>query len=210
MKMKKDKVKMKFNEHEFKMEMEQYNVSLPIFNRVLSAYNAMNLPELNLTEFKELFSRVDSIIFRKMTKGEQMNVGGIKISEEKALDLFEKPAGFDNLKEAINQANDFPNLDWFMKFITLEGQTIGLKADLLAKKQEAHTLYATTDDQIKANELAEAILTKTVELFGEKGLNIVEFVQKAFHVDTFGLNANKATIDYKALSTFREAGSHFG
>lgn len=105
---------------------------------VLDKYNALGLPQLTADEFDRLFTDTEVLIFDKITGGDMHLAGtngtALAVNKKQALNMLDKPAGFDALMYAVNniteaiKANEGDNMQ-FGATVNREGVAKAFKVD---------------------------------------------------------------------------------
>ncbi len=173
------KVKLSFKQKEFNQDIESHSILLPFFNEVFQSYQAMKLPELTLNEFRELINKPEAVVFEKMTQGKVMEMNGFKIASEKAFNMIEKPEGYEKLIASINAVKAGLNFDWFLNNVSIENGEVILNSELINQITERNTVYARTEQQLKAYEFTKTVIEKAVECFGD-GTQDISFLLAGF------------------------------
>ena len=201
------KVQVSFKQREFDAEVESYSILLPLFNQVLNDYKEMGLPQLTLSDFRALLNNPDSLIFEKMTQGQPMEVNGFKIAPEKAFNMLEKPNGYEQLVSAISAVNKEINSNWHLQNVVIENGEIVLNPAFLEKIKGRHTVYVTSEQQLKAYQFTESVKEAAKECFGDIGpmldinLNGKQIIQTINDA-----NGRRYVTDFGVVTNFGEPG----
>ena len=198
-------VRLSFKEKRFNEEVEEHCLLIPIFKEVLNSYNSMGLPLLSDNEFKELFRQPQAVIFDKMTEGKPTDLGGFKIARNKAFELLDKPAGYELLITKIEAANSQLNYGWHLANTELKDGDVVLKATLLEKLKERHTIYATNEHHLKAHNFAKAVIDSAIEQFGDGNVDISSLVAKFINPSgPNGFSNQPYTINFENVNTYKD------
>lgn len=130
---------------------------------IVTLYDATGLDALTPSEFIELFTDTESLLYDKITGG-TLSFGGVTISKSEGLRLVQKPTGTDALLAAIKQFTqdginrkfmydaateisfDTRNID---QYFVLDGSnTVQFSTTLNTQLSNIGKVYATTDKQI--------------------------------------------------------------
>ena len=172
------KTKLSFRDSRFNEEIERYNLLIPLLNEVLATYNETSLPALTNIEFKGLFSEQQAIIFDKMNMDKPFEVNGFKVDKEKAFELLSKPFGYEKLVSSIEAVKSQDNYAWHLANVDLVSREIVLKPHLCESAKEMCTIYATTEDHLKAFKFAEDVVNSAKLHFGDGEIDIPSLVEK--------------------------------
>lgn len=136
---------------------------IPAVQSVVEAYNDLEFEEwegstkrpLLPGELSRLFREPVDFIFDKMTRGEAVAIGGVKVNKAKAIDILERPAGYNNLLSTIERCisslrHDVDNItvtvpevsDWFE---LADDNTVTLIKARLDEISEQYKRYAKED-----------------------------------------------------------------
>lgn len=152
---------------------ENHKIYFTPLNDVLNAYQKLQLGQIDYNDFKQLVADPECFIFDKMTGGEKMEINGFKVSKHKALDLLEKPEGYQNLIAAIEVlkvANGFTLQE--LNIHDLVENQIVLSQAFIDKQTEAAKVYATNEKELKLFEFLNRVMKDAVKTFGEGGIDI--------------------------------------
>lgn len=92
-----------FNEVGYKNRIAHLEKSAQRLQEVVDCYHQLGLPPLKPQELVPLFTDIDSLFFDKMTDGKGLFIAGIRFNKSKALDIIEKPDGWQALIDLVNQ-----------------------------------------------------------------------------------------------------------
>jgi len=197
------KVKLSFKENDYNAEIESYAALIPHFKNVLDAYNSMGLPELTQTEFKQLFSNAQSVIFDKMTNGKEIEINGFKIDKTNALNILQKPAGYSVLIACLEDVKKEAAFSYHLSNVIIEDCEIVLIPSLVDSIREKNTIYARTEKQLKAYEFTMAVIAKATECFGD-GLDVTLLLREFMHpFNEYGFDS-KHKINFSGIVNFGE------
>jgi hypothetical protein len=126
-----------------------------IIQNVLTAYSEMELEPLNsMDDFTYLVSQPEQFVRQKLVDKMDKTISGIKLSEEKLMQLIELPDNYSRLANAVDNYNliltrvlDRPKLGWF----SIENNK-ALETDFLEADRYSFTVHATTPLQIQRME----------------------------------------------------------
>lgn len=151
---------------------------------IVTLYDATGLDALTPSEFTQLFTDFDNLIFDKITGG-SLSIGSVPVEKSEALKLIAKPNGYDALVTAINQfAQDGLNKKYsydallqvgFDKnnisfYFVLDGSnTVQYATGLDTQLNSTGKYYATTDKQIAMFDFAQDV----VAAFYTRGLDAI-------------------------------------
>ncbi|WP_394758162.1 hypothetical protein [Flavobacterium sp.] len=140
-------------------------------NKVLALGVTMQENDLLL-----LFDNPKAYITDKLTAGETMQVGGLKLNKEKLFDLIEKPVGTNELIERIEldkQKQDFNQFTiWKANRFTITANLVSLNTESIEQIEKSFSLYITTQNQ----QTGLNKITELVQLINE--INQLEVTQK--------------------------------
>lgn len=148
-------------------------IYLSLFNDVLKGYLKLNFGPIDFLEFRELVADPECFIFDKMTGGEKIEIAGLKISKHKAIDLLEKPEGYEELIKSIEilkGANGFTFQQ--LNIHDLVKNEIVLSKDYIDNAKESANVYATNEKELALFEFLNRVMKDAVETFGEGSISI--------------------------------------
>lgn len=140
------------------------------FQNFVDRYNSISiLPTLESDDLVEFMDNPKSFLVLKLTNGETLNVGELKLSSEKVYDLLDRPAEVDQLVNDIQtlnsdysyQSNHRQNLVFFD---IIENKLV-VKESIVNEITEKYSSYIETENQFRALEIANDIVLKINELF---------------------------------------------
>ena len=178
-------------------DMDRYNeqirlksVHLDKLTEILQAYNAMNIGDITGNEFKRLVQNHASFIFDKMTNGQDVVIGGLKVNKAKAIEILEKPKGYDELQDKITRfQHSVPQWHHHLSHIDIDGNSVVISQQCLDAELEASKIYAKTDNEKKALEIAQAIKALWEEKFADQRFPSFHLVSKLVQVQTKPFNS---------------------
>lgn len=175
--------------------------------KVLDAYNSIrstnpengkeptSLPILETQEFVDLFEAKETLLFDKLTKGNGIIVSGVALNKTKALEIIEKPEGWEPLVKMLEALNTIPKdghaLSHVRSYFTSstitkyfivseDGQTIGYSEAYNSYLEGVGKHYAKSPKAIAMHEFTK----EAIHIFREKGLD-----------KSFGIKGEDAMID---------------
>lgn len=96
-----------FDEPSFKSEIESLGYFIDRFNKVVKNYNSLGIGSLKSSEFMKLLFYPEKLLFDNFMSDKPTELMGSPVSKEKLFDLYDKPAGFNNL---ISEAKEISKL----------------------------------------------------------------------------------------------------
>lgn len=164
-----------FDESTYENEKADIKYFIPEIQKVVDAYNLLELEPLKSTELQMLFLQTDEFIFDKMTGKEPLLVNGMEVHKHEAIKLLKKPLGYENLillisqfKEKITDGNQHRNLKITLTQLNIayelnsNGEVI-FKASKDEELQRINKKYATTPIAEKLFKLANLIIDECKE-----------------------------------------------
>jgi len=143
---------------------------------IVNDYLELNIGSLGAASFKKLFTGPAEMIFDKMTGG-KMEMNGFNLSKQKAIELIEKPKGYDilinkisstmtGLKsktiQPINLIVTPENIDTI--FTVNESDEVVIVDSILQRIESRCKKYATSETAKKMHLLGQSIIDKCREL----------------------------------------------
>lgn len=92
---------MGFDEYEYNILRDQYNSVGEQLQNVIIDYNVLGLPPLTSDEFVKLIEKPQDLVFDKMTNGEPVSIAGLKVDKTKAIEILQKPVGYQMLIDRV-------------------------------------------------------------------------------------------------------------
>lgn len=169
-----EKILIEKNEGAIAGELNQLQAKKQYFqnyvNKILALYLTVEENDLNL-----MFENPKAYITDKLTAGENMQVGGLKLNKEKLFDLIEKPAGTNELIQSIEKDLMDRNIReyniWSVKvFSVIENEVVIAPAHLEAINNR-FSLFIENENQQQAYEKLQGIATLVNELNQLQGLS---------------------------------------
>ncbi len=166
-----------FNEQAFKNDVQANTRAVPYLQNLVEVYNALGLEKLKPKEFSRLLLNTEELIFDKLTGGKEVSIAGIKVHKKKALEILQKPDGYEALLIAVNEVletfkSGVPGSAIVLnsssishRFDVDENANIILKQSYIDELERGHKRYAKSDKAKKLYEFANAII-KTCEDHG--------------------------------------------
>lgn len=199
-----EKIFIQFDEAEYNNRLSRYKLYVTKLQVVLDAYNAMKLPALNTGEFRALLRNFETTIFDKMNNGESFSLAGMELDKAKAMELLTKPEGYNTLETLIKDYQQVVNWDHYINSIIIKDGIVKVCDSVCKTEKEATTLYAQTDDQIKALKFAKKIM-ELVKEYWEDGRfqNLGDTVNKLIHRREDRINGGYVyDLDFKQIKNF--------
>lgn len=169
-----EKILIEKNEGAITGELNQLQAKKQYFqnyvNKVLALGLTVEENDLNL-----MFENPKAYITDKLTAGENMQVGNLKLNKEKLFDLIEKPAGTNTLIQSIEKDLMDRNIReyniWSVKiFIVIENEVVITPAHLEAIDNR-FSLFIDNENQQQAYEKLQGIASLVNELNQLQGLS---------------------------------------
>ena len=158
----------KYNE-----QIRLHSIYLGEYNAILAAYTALGIGDLTRDEFKKLVIDPAGLVFDKLTAGQPVVIGSLTLNRSKALEIMEKPAGYEELHGLIQQCKQTKrNFEWYLSLIDVVDGEIVLHQSVIDKETEASKVYAVTDDEIKTYEFLQEVITLAHAKFGNKHVSL--------------------------------------
>jgi hypothetical protein len=170
-----EKILIEKNEGAIAGELNQLEVKKQYFQNYVNKVIALGLTvaenDLNL-----LFENPKAYITDKLTAGENMQVGGLKLNKEKLFDLIEKPAGTNELIQSIEKDLMDSGIReyniWHVKNFEINENEVVVNPDHLEAINNRFSLFIESESQNQAYEKLQGIASLVNELNQMKGLRI--------------------------------------
>ena len=122
----------------FNETIKRNSIYLGELTEILQAFNVMNIGTLTGAEFQSLVTNPPGVVFDKMTKGQDVVIGGLKINKAKALDILERPKGYNTMLDLIEVYKNRQNWNHHLHVvdIDLDGNEIVLKKSFIDQEAE--------------------------------------------------------------------------
>lgn len=132
-----------------------------LLQKVVDSFNSLKIGSLNTKEFQLLFTdTVEDVLFDKITSGQDLVLNGIKLDKKKALDIIQKPNGYEGFFETLKSVkkglghDDLQGHIRFTRFNAITNYVINDKGNvdvdpvmLENEKTNRFTYYTTTQNQ---------------------------------------------------------------
>lgn len=156
------------------------NIGQTIFEQALNQYSVLGLAELVAFDFPKFLTQPETFIFDKLTGGE-FKINDLKISQQKAMEMIEKPKGYELFISAIKEIFAFWGKDqnWIREFnepVTpkninsffelTEGMEIQLTKSCLSRLEAKFKIAAKSSAAIAVNDFAN----KVISLYNDLGM----------------------------------------
>lgn len=187
------------------------SVHLSKFTAILAAYNALNIGEITANEFKSLVQNPASFIFDKMTNGQDIVIGGLKVNKAKAIEILEKPNGYEAMKDLITSyQNTVPSWNHYLSSIDIdaENEEVIIAQTVLDAELEASKVYAKTNNEQKVFQFVQDVIDLATAAFGGKNPDLAELISSTITTreEPHGSRNNQYLVNYKAISAFNNSG----
>lgn len=164
------KIEVYFNKDAYEHTLSIYNKRIPFFQNIVDEYNKLGINnQLKEDDLKELLEDTKSLLATKIMNGQEMTVGGLKISTDAFFDLIEKPENYNQfVTNVVMQTNSQENKENYVwqhhNYIVKEGNKIEIRAGLIDGLKESSTTFIKSKDQQNAYKLLEDIASKLTQL----------------------------------------------
>ncbi|WP_395078122.1 hypothetical protein [Flavobacterium sp.] len=182
-------------------EIRQLETHRKFFQKIVD--NVQNLSiEVQGNEIVELFENPKAFTTDKLTKGEKMQVGGLKLNKEKLFDLIEKPDGLQEvIAEILLANNDGSPLHWHLKHLNsffVENGIVVTNPEYLQDLEREYSIFATTENQVKGFEKLTQIakLVNEVNVLAHGRLSIDERLGEILERTENELKANPNNVSW--------------
>ncbi|TDX84050.1 hypothetical protein [Epilithonimonas xixisoli] len=157
------------NDYEINRLKDNVDYSLMEFRPFLERCNSLSvIPPLETESLSDFFLNPKTFFVLKLTKGETLNVGDLKLSSEKVYDLLDRPEGLDKLVsdiEALQKDRNFMGRHFGdLVKVEIKDGTLQYKQSWIDAITEQHSYYIETENQFTAQALANEIVLKINEL----------------------------------------------
>jgi len=169
---------------------------LPEYQAVITAYNKLGLAKIQNGELELLFADPETFVFDKQIADAPLSLAGLPINKQKAMEIVEKPAGFEDLKDALHNAQletkqfneiqsykiGWPALPCFQMD---EKNKLSIKEETLADIKERCSFYATSERAQSVLKFAQAIVKaaedpEIANMIHHDGDGLVGVIKKIF------------------------------
>ncbi|MBL7869937.1 MAG: hypothetical protein JNM71_18145 [Flavobacterium lindanitolerans] len=161
-----------FDEQNYIEQKSAYeSISLNI-QKCISSFNDLQIGKINTDDLLKLLTDPVGLVYDKITNGEAISIAGLKINKQKAMDIIEKPIGYDlflsNVKFAVEslrnnennniQAINLNNIGLIYKIDESGNVVLTTKMDEMIK--ERNKKYATSDVAKKLFEITQKFINE--------------------------------------------------
>lgn len=180
---------------------------------IVDQYQTLGIADLQPEELSKLFKTPDDLVFDKITGG-QLVIGGAVLNKSKAMEIIEKPQGYDafialikttmqDLKDNLLPPGNYPvneyNVDTYFELDN--NLEVSVKSELDTKLQKSFKRYAKSVQAKKMLELAQAIIAKYDELgikdiIASNSNSIGSIINEVVNRSTYG---NTVSLNYQGV-----------
>ena len=164
-----------FDEAKHNDQKQQFKELLNHVQSSIDCYNKLGYSKLNNEEVQKLFTDTEELIFDKMTEGKETSIAGLELHKHKALEMFKKPVGYEELIQSVKSTNDtlLNHLYSIVKiskneisyyFILDENGVVDFTEKFLSSLEARHTFKATSEKAKLVLEFAQIVIDKANEL----------------------------------------------
>jgi hypothetical protein len=164
------KIEVYFNQDAYGNIVQKHKQRIPFFQNIVDNYNKLGiLNQLQEDDLKELLEDPKLFLATKIMNGQEMTVGGLKISKDAFFDLIEKPENYNafvsNIVSETNSQENKQNYVWNHNYYYIkDGGKVEIKTDVINSLKESSTTFIKSKEQQTANELLKDIASKLTEL----------------------------------------------
>ena len=145
------------------------NISLNI-QECISSFNALEIGNIYPKDFLKLLTDPVGLAYDKITNGEEISIAGLKINKQKAMDIIEKPIGYDAFLNSVRLAVDSfknhgytdiqpINLNNILSIYEIdESGNVQVTEKMDENLKERNKKYATSDNSKKLFEIVKRFL----------------------------------------------------
>ncbi len=162
-----EKVLMFTDKTQFDNSIAGHSIHLGALNAVLAAYEEMKLPELTGAEFISLVQQPEIVVFDKMTNGGAVEIMGMQVDKQKAIELILKPSGYEEMIGLIAAYKKAVNWDYHLHKVDIVNDQVVLSQSVIDAETEASKVYAKTEKEKQLFQFAQAVIGAANEAFGE-------------------------------------------
>ena len=155
------------DKRKFEEMIASHSIHLGALNAVLAAYEEMKLPELMGAEFISLVQQPGTVVFDKMTNGGAVEIMGMQVDKQKAMELILKPSGYEEMIELITVYKKTANWDSHLHKVDIVNGEVVLHQSVIDKETEDSKVYAKTDKEKQAFQFAHAVIDAANKAFGD-------------------------------------------
>lgn len=141
-----------------------------IYQPLIDQYHTLNISILTTVDLDVFFNSPKSFFVTLLTKDEPLTLGGVKLQAEKVYEFMERPTGLDAFVEKlINYKIDAQHKGFKSEYLgdfepfEIVDNKLQLTADYKAEIVEMTNYYATTENQLKAFNLINEVISKLGE-----------------------------------------------
>lgn len=164
------KIAIHFNDDAYEHTLSIYKKRVPFFQSIVDDYNKLGIQnKLQEDDLKGMLEDTKSFLAEKIMNGQEMMVGGLKISNGAFFDLIEKPENYNNfIASVVTQTNSPESKENYVwqhhNYIVKDGNKVEIRVVLIDSLKERSTTFIKSKEQQNANELLKDIASKLTEL----------------------------------------------
>lgn len=164
------KIELHFNQDAYENVLSKYKQRIPFFQNIVDEYNKLGIQnQLQEDDLKGLLEDTKSLLATKIMNGQEMTVGGLKISTDGFFNLIEKPENYNKfVANVVSQTNVPENKEIYVwqhpNYIIKNGNKVEIRTEIIERLKESSTTFLKSEEQKTANELLKEIASKLTEL----------------------------------------------
>lgn len=147
-------------------EIRQLETHKKYFKIVIDNVQSLGI-EVQGNEIVELFENPKAFTTDKLTKGQKMQIGELKLNKEKLFDLLEKPEGLQEVIQQITNSKKTESPEhWHLTYLNcfnVENGNIVTNPNYLSELEISYSIYAENENQLQGFEK----LTQIAKLVNE-------------------------------------------
>lgn len=181
------------NQGEIDLALRQWDERKDYFQSIVNKYKLLNIAAPLLeNDLVEMMNAPKEFLVKKITEGNKLNIGGMKLEADKAFDLIEKPTGCIEFINTIENAKKHDSaIKYYYRhayfFVIVDG-LVEIKPEELEKITTQNTVFLRSQKEKDIYDLLSSLC---------ESINALNKVQKINHIqDTLFrdlINVNPST-----------------
>ena len=163
-----NKILLTVNKELINSDTEKVNSTIREFSPFYERFKSLNIGELKTEDLNKFLRSPKEYFLNLFTKGESLNVGELKLDSKKVYELLDKPEEVEllvkDLELKIKEPYILRNCLSQIENIEIVDDKMNVKKDYLQSLEEKHSIYADTEDQVRAYEILNQIAKNFEEL----------------------------------------------
>lgn len=165
-----EKILLRVDKESLDKDTQKVNDAIREFSPFYKRYKKLNVGDLKNEDLKTFLLSPKKYFLDLFTKGENLKIGELELSPDKVYELLNKPDGVDDLVNDLELKIKEPFIITYCIYqvenIEIQEGKMSVKKEYLEDLKEKHSIYADTENQLKALEILNRISDDFQALIG--------------------------------------------